>query len=79
MPGELLLNDKPRLLRPGFGVHKAIWQYWRGYWPGPTAHAFNPVTHLKRLKLDEECWCGSGEAYKACHRPSDVEASRAMA
>jgi hypothetical protein len=79
MPGEPLFNDKPRLVRPASSERKAICEYWRGYWPGRTAYAFNPVTHLKRLKPEGECWCGSGAAYQACHRSSDAKGAAARA
>ncbi len=71
-PGETLLNDKPVLVQPAVGAGKPILDYWAGYWPGPTSHAFNAATHLRTIRSHHECWCGTGVAYGACHRPADL-------
>jgi hypothetical protein len=71
-PGEILLEDKPVLRQPANGTGKPILDYWAGYWPGPTAHAFDAATHLKTIRPHHECWCGSGVAYGTCHRPADL-------
>ena len=70
-PGEMLLNDKPILIQPASGAAKPVLDYWAGYWPGPTSHAFDATTHLRTIHAHRECWCGTGVAYGACHRPAD--------
>ncbi|WP_371417440.1 SEC-C metal-binding domain-containing protein [Granulicella sp. S190] len=72
MPGEILISDRPVQVQQAVAEGKPTWDYWAGYWPGPTAAAFNPETHLKKIKPHEECWCGSGVPYGSCHRPADV-------
>jgi hypothetical protein len=71
-PGEALLNDKPVLVQPAVGTGKPLLDYWAGYWPGPIAHASNAATHLSIIRSHYECWCGTGVAYGACHRPADL-------
>jgi hypothetical protein len=71
-PGEILLNDKPVLIHPAVGAGKPTLNYWAGYWPGPTSHAFNAATHLRTIRTHHECWCGTGVSYGACHRPEDL-------
>lgn len=71
-PGEMLLSDKPTLIRPAMGNAKPILDYWTGYWPGPTSQAFNSATHLRSIRASQECWCGSGVLYGTCHRPGDL-------
>lgn len=44
---------------------------WRGYWPGQCAPA-GPQLHLTTIKPSQECWCGSGRAYRFCHRASEA-------
>jgi hypothetical protein len=44
---------------------------WRGHWPGKSAPA-GPQLHLATIKPNQECWCGSGLAYKLCHLTSEA-------
>jgi hypothetical protein len=44
--------------------------FWNGYWPGKSARATGK-DHLRLLDPSGECWCGSGSAYAACHRPTE--------
>jgi hypothetical protein len=72
-PGEELNNDEPALAAPATNGKPPRWLYWRGYWPGRSATGFNPRTHLETIGPDQECWCGSGVEYGACHRPKELE------
>ncbi|MFC5864260.1 SEC-C metal-binding domain-containing protein [Acidicapsa dinghuensis] len=71
LPGETLINDMPSVVFAGDPRRMIMLDYWSGYWPGPTARAFNPATHLKFIGPNQQCWCGSGSTYKSCHRPLD--------
>lgn len=73
MPGERPVTDAPRLVRVELG--RQVYEYWRGYWPGPTSRASSPATHLALLSPEGECWCGSGVAYEQCHRKADKSAA----
>lgn len=75
LPGDMLFNDKPAIVQPGIGDRKPVLDYWAGYWPGPTALAFNAATHLKSIRSHHQCWCGSGIAYQDCHRLADQKLS----
>jgi hypothetical protein len=68
-PREELRDDKPVRIASGRGE---VWEYWRGYWPGRSAASFNPQTHLANIVPDQECWCGKGLEYKACHRAKEA-------
>ena len=72
LPGDQIGDDRPVLRQPAFGNNKPIFDFWAGYWPGGTALAFDPATHLSRIKPHHECWCGNGKLYGMCHRPEDV-------
>ena len=78
LPGETLITDRPISLPSVFLGLPPTLAYWRGYWPGPTARAFNPATHYRSIKPKQECWCGSGNQYKDCHRDSDCKRSGAI-
>lgn len=72
MPGEPLYVDDFIQRQAAIGGGKPILDYWTGYWPGPTARSFNAATHVKTIRAHDECWCGSGIGYGACHRPTDL-------
>ncbi len=36
VPGELLLDDRPVVIRQAVAGQKPLLDYWSGYWPGPT-------------------------------------------
>lgn len=72
LPGEQVFIDKPVMRQAATGNASPIIDYWRGYWPGATAVAFDAGTHLSRIRPNQECWCGAGEPYGVCHRPADL-------
>jgi hypothetical protein len=47
-------------------------RFWNGHWPGKVARIAGG-DHLRLLRPNGECWCGSGQSYAVCHHP--IEAS----
>lgn len=52
-------------------------EFWRGEWFGPRARATTAADHVATIDPVEECWCGSGRKYQACHRAVDLSRVRA--
>jgi hypothetical protein len=73
-PGEMIVDNE-------VGVRNAVVasitaserKFWDGYWPGRVAKV-GPKDHVRLLKADGECWCGSGQRYGSCHRPIEEAA-----
>ena len=75
-PGEPILDTEP-LMQPREALpflkspKRHPERVWRGHWPGKIAPA-GPALHLATIKPNQECWCGSGQAYKLCHLTSEA-------
>ena len=75
-PGEPILDTEPQMQpREALPFLKSSKLHpervWRGHWPGKSAPA-GPQLHLATIRPSQECWCGSGQAYKVCHRTSEA-------
>ena len=75
-PGEPIFDTEPQMQRreslPFLKFPKLHPErVWRGHWPGKSAPA-GPQLHLATIRPSQECWCGSGQAYKVCHRTSEA-------
>ena len=75
-PGEPIFDTEPQMQpRESLPFLKHPRRYpervWRGHWPGKIAPA-GPDLHLATIKPNQECWCGSGQAYKLCHLTSEA-------
>jgi hypothetical protein len=46
-------------------------EFWDGYWPGPLAPS-GFEKHLRSISPNQECWCGTGKAYKDCHHDREA-------
>lgn len=75
-PGEVLEDDRPKMVWAATGSERPVYQYWAGYWPGPTAQAFDTITHLRTIQPHKQCWCGSGIKYQDCHRPAELAGAK---
>lgn len=72
-PGELIISDRPVQQRRIIGGREEVQlEYWAGYWPGPIARAMGPKEHIRSIRPNQECWCGSGELYGTCHRSIEL-------
>lgn len=74
--GEPIIDTQPQMQpRESLPFLKHPRRYpervWRGHWPGQSAPAGAPL-HLATIRPSQECWCGSGQAYKLCHRASEI-------
>ncbi len=73
-PGEIIIDTETRDVTYVPGVCKKSLQsrrIWSGFWPGKTA-AMGPADHTRIIKPQSLCWCGSGEQYGSCHRPTEL-------
>jgi SEC-C motif len=72
-PGELILDTEVGIRNAAItSIIPRERRFWNGYWPGRGARIAGK-DHLRLLRSNGECWCGSGQTYAACHRP--IEAS----
>jgi hypothetical protein len=79
VPGELILDCEPRMVhRSSMCFQKTVPKprlAWSGYWPGQVAPT-GPEAHLRTIKPDFPCWCGSGLSHQACHREKERRVAR---
>ena len=72
-PGEHIADNPPTMgleMTPS-GPIKCI-DYWSGFWPGKSAAATTPLTHIQQLSPSGPCWCGLKRVYGQCCRPKDI-------
>ena len=76
-PGEMIVDNEVGIRNAAIAsIVIPERRFWDGYWPGKEARV-GPKDHVRVLKPDGECWCGSGAPYGKCHRP--IEALRIAA
>jgi hypothetical protein len=70
-PRELITDNEVGVRNAAVAsVVVPIRQFWDGYWPGRIAQA-SGRGHLALLNPEKECWCGSGQSYRLCHRAQE--------